>query len=62
MEGLQAQAPLPPYLGLWTRLRRFQIEDLSALLTSRAAVRTALMRATPLALLGLALFGWAHVP
>jgi hypothetical protein len=45
--GLPAQAPNPPYLGLWTRLRRFQIEDLSALLTSRAAVRTALMRATP---------------
>ncbi|MBV1855153.1 winged helix DNA-binding domain-containing protein [Catellatospora tritici] len=45
--GLPAQAPNPPYVGLWTRLREFQVEDLSGLLTSRAAVRTPLMRATP---------------
>ncbi|GAA1615068.1 winged helix DNA-binding domain-containing protein [Catellatospora bangladeshensis] len=45
--GLPAQAPNPPYVGLWTRLREFQVEDLSELLTARAAVRTPLMRATP---------------
>ncbi|MEV4413771.1 winged helix DNA-binding domain-containing protein [Catellatospora sp. NPDC049609] len=45
--GLPAQAPNPPYLGLWTRLADFAIEDLSGLATSRAAVRVALMRATP---------------
>ncbi|WP_155373794.1 winged helix DNA-binding domain-containing protein [Catellatospora vulcania] len=47
LAGLPAQAPNPPYIGLWTRLRDFRIEDLSELLTSRAAVRLALMQATP---------------
>ncbi len=47
LAGLPAQAPNPPYLGLWTRLREFRIDDLSDLLTSRAAVRMALMQATP---------------
>lgn len=45
--GLPAQAPNPPYLGLWTRLESFAVEDLSAPTTDRAAVRVALMRATP---------------
>lgn len=45
--GLPAQAPNPPYLGLWTRLERFTIEDLSAPATARETVRTALMRAVP---------------
>jgi hypothetical protein len=44
--GLPAQAPNPPYLGLWTRLRDFVPQDLSELATSRAVVRTALLRAT----------------
>ena len=30
--GLQAQAPNPPYYGLWTRLANFRIDDLTALL------------------------------
>ena len=30
--GMQAQAPLPPYVGLWTRLDGFQPEDLARLL------------------------------
>jgi hypothetical protein len=44
--GVQAQAPLAPYVGLWSRLVDFNPDDLGALLTSRAAVRATLMRAT----------------
>ncbi|MBV9449166.1 MAG: AlkZ family DNA glycosylase [Streptosporangiaceae bacterium] len=44
--GLQAQAPFPPYYGLWSRLAGFRPEDLAALLTDRGVVRIALMRGT----------------
>ncbi|OLZ71642.1 hypothetical protein AV521_12060 [Streptomyces sp. IMTB 2501] len=44
--GLQAQAPTPPYYGLWTRLTDFRQDELAALLTGRDAVRIALMRGT----------------
>ncbi|AKN74857.1 hypothetical protein QR97_38755 [Streptomyces sp. PBH53] len=44
--GLQAQAPNPPYIGLWTRLADFAVEDLAALVRERKAVRIALMRST----------------
>jgi hypothetical protein len=44
--GMQAQAPLAPYVGLWTRLRAFAPADLAELLTGRQAVRIALMRGT----------------
>ncbi len=44
--GMQAQAPNPPYFGLWTRLRGFRQDDLSRLLLDRRAVRIALMRST----------------
>ncbi|HEX6523162.1 MAG TPA: winged helix DNA-binding domain-containing protein [Streptosporangiaceae bacterium] len=44
--GLQAQAPFPPYYGLWSRLAGFRPEDLAALLTGRGVVRIALMRGT----------------
>jgi len=44
--GLQAQAPLPPYLALWSRIRRFAPESLSDLLAARAVVRIVLMRGT----------------
>ncbi|WP_420130563.1 winged helix DNA-binding domain-containing protein [Longimicrobium sp.] len=44
--GMQAQAPDPPYLGLWTRLKGFRLEDLSTLIRGRKAVRIALMRST----------------
>ena len=46
LAGLQAQAPLAPYVGLWTRLARFDPEDLRHLLTERAVVRAHLMRNT----------------
>ncbi len=44
--GLQAQAPNPPYVGLWSRLDNFRIEQLSALMRQRRIVRVALMRST----------------
>ncbi|WP_333778571.1 winged helix DNA-binding domain-containing protein [Streptomyces sp. IBSBF 3136] len=44
--GLQAQAPMPPYYGLWTRLADFRPAELAGLLTERRAVRVALMRGT----------------
>jgi hypothetical protein len=44
--GLQAQAPLAPYVGLWTRLAGFTTDALSDLLSERAAVRAPIMRAT----------------
>ncbi|MEU0663880.1 winged helix DNA-binding domain-containing protein [Streptomyces lavendulocolor] len=44
--GMQAQAPDPPYVGLWTRLSGFEVEDLSRLVSERAAVRLVLMRGT----------------
>jgi hypothetical protein len=44
--GLQAQAPDPPYVGLWTRLASFRPEKLSRMILDRRAVRVALMRNT----------------
>ncbi|RVU16108.1 winged helix DNA-binding domain-containing protein [Streptomyces antnestii] len=44
--GMQAQAPNPPYVGLWTRIAGFRIEDLAALVREREVVRIALMRGT----------------
>jgi DNA glycosylase AlkZ-like len=44
--GLQAQAPFPPYYGLWSRLGGFRPADLADLLVSRRVVRIALMRST----------------
>jgi Winged helix DNA-binding domain len=44
--GLQAQAPDPPYVGLWTRLAGFLPEALSRMILDRQAVRVALMRNT----------------
>lgn len=44
--GLQAQAPAPPYVGLWTRLAAFRPEMLSEAIETRRAVRIALMRST----------------
>ena len=44
--GMQAQAPLAPYLGLWTRVQDFIPEELSALTEQRQVVRLHLMRTT----------------
>ncbi len=44
--GMQAQAPSPPYLGLWTRLKGFRSDELACLILDRRAVRIALMRNT----------------
>lgn len=44
--GLQAQEPLNPYVGLWSRLHRFDPAPLGALLVDRAVVRSAAIRGT----------------
>jgi ribonuclease HI len=44
--GMQAQAPVPPYVGLWTRLENFDPEKLGRMISDRSAVRIALMRNT----------------
>ncbi|MEP7766057.1 winged helix DNA-binding domain-containing protein [Sanguibacter sp. 25GB23B1] len=44
--GLQSQAPDPPYVGLWTRLRGFDPQTLGSLLLERRVVRLALLRGT----------------
>ncbi|MFF1902843.1 winged helix DNA-binding domain-containing protein [Kitasatospora sp. NPDC058218] len=44
--GMQAQAPYPPYTGLWTRLREFTHDELGGLLQDRSAVRILLYRGT----------------
>lgn len=44
--GMQAQAPLPPYYGLWTRLSDFRPGELAGLLLDRQVARIAAMRGT----------------
>jgi hypothetical protein len=44
--GMQAQLPLNPYTGLWSRLERFRPESLAGLLLERRVVRVVVMRAT----------------
>jgi hypothetical protein len=44
--GMQAQAPNPPYYGLWSRLAGFRPGDLAELILDRRVVRIALMRGT----------------
>ena len=44
--GMQAQVPLDPYIGLWTRLESFRTDELARVITDRRAVRIGLMRGT----------------
>jgi len=44
--GLQAQIPLDPYTGLWSRLAGFRPESLADLLVRREVVRVVVMRGT----------------
>jgi winged helix DNA-binding protein len=44
--GLQSQAPVPPFAGLWTRLEGFDEAELQALIDSREIVRATMMRHT----------------
>ncbi|WP_266169365.1 winged helix DNA-binding domain-containing protein [Dyella subtropica] len=46
LAGLQAQAPNPPYIGLWTRLKDFRFDALTQHLHDRSVVRCAAMRST----------------
>lgn len=43
---MQAQAPLAPYVGLWSRVAGFRAQDVGAAITERRLVRLALMRST----------------
>jgi hypothetical protein len=44
--GMQAQAPDPPYVGLWARLEGFDPVGLGDLVADRSAIRATLMRGT----------------
>src|SRR5688572_23115016 len=46
LAGLQAQAPNPPYIGLWSRLEGFRREQLTDALKARRIVRMSTLRAT----------------
>jgi hypothetical protein len=44
--GMQAQAVLPPYYGLWSRIEGFEPHELGRMLTDREVVRLTLLRGT----------------
>ena len=46
LAGMQAQVPRPPFVGLWTRVRSFEREELHRLLHERQVVRATAMRCT----------------
>ncbi len=46
LAGMQSQIPNPPYIGLWTRLRRFEKSHLTAALNAREIARAPWLRST----------------
>lgn len=46
LAGMQAQVPKPPFVGLWTRLARFERKDLAAAFAKKRVVRVTAMRGT----------------
>ena len=44
--GMQAQIPRPPFIGLWSRVKGFQRDDLVRAIDRREVVRGTLMRGT----------------
>jgi hypothetical protein len=46
LAGMQAQEAKPPFVGLWSRLQRFERQDLHQALHDRAVLRATLMRGT----------------
>lgn len=46
LAGMQAQVPKPPFIGLWTRMKKFAASDLSQALHEKKIVRATLMRGT----------------
>lgn len=46
LAGLQAQAPRPPFIGLWTRLEKLSAQDVLEAFEKRQLVRATAMRGT----------------
>jgi hypothetical protein len=46
LAGMQAQVPRPPFVGLWTRLAKFERQDLMKLVRDRKVVRATFLRGT----------------